>query len=234
MQIYYHNPLAKDVWQSAKKYMADIPFRELLEGANIYLGFNPRPGLRKTSRGYYSPARKQAVVTENGFYENSKHLEHITDEWRADRALKTLLHEIGHHIHFSFLPYHSAAKKDPGLWEPWSEATGHELEFYRGGRHDTVRSYEEFANDFRDWLMGLVGGAARKRFYFGLWGQEYVMKIELEIGNKIIRVDGVPKEMDVAPFIQDGRTFVPLRFVSEALGARVDWDAATEKVCVYK
>ena len=238
MQIYHHNELSGQVWQEAKRYMETmpIPYRRLLEGANIYLGMNPRPHIRPTYRGYYAPARKDIVVTARGFYDNAKHLEHITDAWRADRALKTLLHEIGHLIHFDFLPHHSAAKVEPGLWQPWSEATGYELEFDRGGRHDSVKSYEDFANDFRDWLMGIVGGAERKKFYYSLWGQEYIMKIELEIGSKVIKVDGVLKEMDVAPFIKDGRTFVPLRFVSEALGAEVDWEPKTgkvEKVYVY-
>jgi hypothetical protein len=30
--------------------------------------------------------------------------------------------------------------------------------------------------------------------------------------------------LDDAPFIQDGRTMVPFRFIGEALGAEVDWD----------
>jgi hypothetical protein len=43
--------------------------------------------------------------------------------------------------------------------------------------------------------------------------------------------------MDVAPFIQDGRTFVPVRFIGEAFGAELDWepkDAATEKVFITR
>lgn len=60
--------------------------------------------------------------------------------------------------------------------------------------------------------------------------------IELTIDSKTMLVDGSPVEMDVAPFIKDGRTFVPLRFVSEQLGANVTWtsreDGTTEKVFV--
>ena len=38
--------------------------------------------------------------------------------------------------------------------------------------------------------------------------------------------------MDVAPLILEGRTFVPLRFVAEALGAKVSWnnESATASV----
>jgi hypothetical protein len=38
--------------------------------------------------------------------------------------------------------------------------------------------------------------------------------------------------MDVAPFTVAGRTEVPLRFVAQALGANVDWNANTETVAI--
>lgn len=39
---------------------------------------------------------------------------------------------------------------------------------------------------------------------------------------------------DQQPFIQDGRTLVPVRFVSEALGAKVDWDQPTQTAIINK
>jgi len=33
-------------------------------------------------------------------------------------------------------------------------------------------------------------------------------------------------ELDVAPYIKEGYTMVPLRFVAEAFGAKVGWDDA--------
>lgn len=60
--------------------------------------------------------------------------------------------------------------------------------------------------------------------------------IELTIDKTTMLVDGSQVEMDVAPFIMEGRTFVPLRFVSEQLGAEVTWtsreDGTTDKVIV--
>lgn len=50
--------------------------------------------------------------------------------------------------------------------------------------------------------------------------------IIMKIGNVNYTVNGVTRKMDVAPFIQDDRTYVPIRFVAEALGANVSWDAA--------
>ena len=38
--------------------------------------------------------------------------------------------------------------------------------------------------------------------------------------------------LDVAPFIQDSRTLVPVRAISEALGAEVGWDNDTRTVTI--
>ena len=56
--------------------------------------------------------------------------------------------------------------------------------------------------------------------------------IELQIGNKSIKVDGKVKQMDTTPISKQNRTFVPLRFVSEGLGVSVDWlqEVSTVKI----
>lgn len=51
--------------------------------------------------------------------------------------------------------------------------------------------------------------------------------IILTIGSKIADVNGEMIELDEGPMIRDGRTYVPLRFVTEALGAKVEWDSLT-------
>jgi hypothetical protein len=57
--------------------------------------------------------------------------------------------------------------------------------------------------------------------------------IELWIGNNNIRVDGIDKSMDVAPYTSaTGRTMLPLRFVAENLGCLISWDDATESVTI--
>jgi len=48
--------------------------------------------------------------------------------------------------------------------------------------------------------------------------------ISLKIGFKFAGVNGAVKVLDVPPFIYNSRTYVPLRFVSEALGKEVEWD----------
>ncbi len=57
-------------------------------------------------------------------------------------------------------------------------------------------------------------------------------KIELPIGRIGATVNGEITILDVAPFIEDGRTMVPLRFISETLGYKVDWNGDTREVTI--
>ncbi|MDI3480813.1 MAG: hypothetical protein PWQ97_468 [Tepidanaerobacteraceae bacterium] len=47
------------------------------------------------------------------------------------------------------------------------------------------------------------------------------MRIELHINSNVIKVNGVQKSIDTAPFIKDNRTFVPIRFIAEEMGLKV-------------
>lgn len=47
--------------------------------------------------------------------------------------------------------------------------------------------------------------------------------IVLKIGEKTIWENEVPKSIDAAPVIVNGRTIVPVRFIAESLGMKVDW-----------
>jgi len=55
---------------------------------------------------------------------------------------------------------------------------------------------------------------------------------QVTIGSKTMLVNGVTVNMDVAPEITDGRTMLPIRWMAQALGASIDWDAATRTVTV--
>lgn len=65
--------------------------------------------------------------------------------------------------------------------------------------------------------------------------QDGVTGIILTIGSPEVLVNNAPVVLDCPAELQPpGRAFVPLRFVSEALGARVDWDAATETITITR
>lgn len=57
-------------------------------------------------------------------------------------------------------------------------------------------------------------------------------EIRLTIDNKTAIVDGEEETLDTAPIIVDGRTMLPIRFISESLGLNVEWDAETKTVTI--
>ena len=52
------------------------------------------------------------------------------------------------------------------------------------------------------------------------------------IDNKQARVNGKRTMMAGAAFIEEGRTFIPLRFISENLGYKVDWNGETQTITI--
>jgi len=54
--------------------------------------------------------------------------------------------------------------------------------------------------------------------------QKWIKLCQFADRVQICGVNGAVKVLDVPPFIYSGRTYVPLRFVSEALGKEVRWD----------
>ena len=59
-------------------------------------------------------------------------------------------------------------------------------------------------------------------------------KAVLAIGSKEIDANGKKITIDSPAVIKNSRTFVPLRAISEILGAKVDWDGATKTVSITK
>lgn len=59
-------------------------------------------------------------------------------------------------------------------------------------------------------------------------------KAVLAIGSKEIDANGKKIAIDSPALIKNSRTFVPLRAISEILGAKVDWDGATKTVIINK
>ncbi|PQQ65425.1 copper amine oxidase N-terminal domain-containing protein [Acetivibrio saccincola] len=57
-------------------------------------------------------------------------------------------------------------------------------------------------------------------------------KISLVVGKSEYTVNSKKMEMDTSVIIVEDRTFVPIRFVSEALGADVDWNASIRTVYI--
>lgn len=56
--------------------------------------------------------------------------------------------------------------------------------------------------------------------------------LKLAVGSKTLLVNDKPKQMDVAPLIREGRTYLPARWVAEAFGYKVNWDESTRAVLI--
>ncbi len=57
--------------------------------------------------------------------------------------------------------------------------------------------------------------------------------IRLTIGRNVAYINDQPFQLDTPPTIMNGRTMVPIRFISEAFGAEVEWDGETRTVRIY-
>ncbi|WP_241078743.1 copper amine oxidase N-terminal domain-containing protein [Natranaerofaba carboxydovora] len=58
--------------------------------------------------------------------------------------------------------------------------------------------------------------------------------LEVLYNNITIYVDGEKQNTEQEPFIHEGRTFVPLRFVSDALGEHLEWDGTEQNIYIGK
>ncbi len=58
--------------------------------------------------------------------------------------------------------------------------------------------------------------------------------VELTVGNMAITTNGQTSQMDIAPIIVNGRTYLPARYVAEAFGCNVSWNAVAQKVTVSR
>ena len=58
--------------------------------------------------------------------------------------------------------------------------------------------------------------------------------ISFVIGASVATVNGVEVKLDTPAFIENDRTYTPIRFISERLGAKVDWIAAERKAVITR
>ncbi|MCM3633336.1 TraB/GumN family protein [Paenibacillus camelliae] len=64
--------------------------------------------------------------------------------------------------------------------------------------------------------------------------EKYGFSVALQIGNATGYVNGVETQLSVAPKVYRGTTYVPLRFISEAINYDVQWDHESQSVFLTK
>jgi hypothetical protein len=60
------------------------------------------------------------------------------------------------------------------------------------------------------------------------------IQIMMVIGSKDAIYNGSPIKLDVAPYINNGTTLVPLRVITDIFGAKLDWDAKEKKITITR
>ena len=63
-------------------------------------------------------------------------------------------------------------------------------------------------------------------------GQKGDLNVSLKIDSNEANLNGNATVLDVAPTMIDDRTMVPVRFISESVGANVSWDEASKTVTI--
>ena len=105
---------------------------------------------------------------------------------------------------------------------------------------DLYATFKLEAEDFGEYVVPVVTALGIRRdtevSFFEVEDVEVEPPTEgvtMFVGSTTYWMDGVEAEMDFAPFIEGGRTFVPVRFVAERFGLEADWgpkDTRTEWV----
>jgi hypothetical protein len=63
-----------------------------------------------------------------------------------------------------------------------------------------------------------------------LWDKDNT--ILLQIGSLVATINYKTIKLDVAPILLKNRVMVPIRFISEVLGAKVDWNQSAQKITI--
>lgn len=87
----------------------------------------------------------------------------------------------------------------------------------------------------REWVCEISNATGRQDDTVGKAPSAASITATFKVGEKAYQANGLNSEMDVAPFIQDGRTFIPVRYAALALGidpANIIWDEADRRVTI--
>jgi hypothetical protein len=56
--------------------------------------------------------------------------------------------------------------------------------------------------------------------------------VQIKIGSTVLLKNGDEVKMDTPPLIIDGRTYLPLAYIGQALGVNINWDASTRVITI--
>ena len=106
------------------------------------------------------------------------------------------------------------------------------IDFAPDGSFSTVVSLDEGENVIKVVAFDAAGNKGEKDITVTYKKPVPVKKtvVKVQIGSDVMTVNGQVHQLDVAPEIKDGHTYLPLRAIAEALGATVDWVTDTKGI----
>ena len=113
-------------------------------------------------------------------------------------------------------------------------------ELWANGQESSVMDVTPFIENNRTWVpVRFVSEALGAEVGWNQDKQQVTIsmgeiKLILTIGSNSLLANGKSQTMDVAPFLRNNRTWVPLRFVAENLGCSVSWVQGSQEVVIRR
>lgn len=165
---------------------------------------------------------KKIVPNDNYFVVSAVDISMLSAE-RID--MKSLSKPVRQVFTFTYIDFKRASRLNTNL------STGH----FRIGCWDAAENnwIELPSRVFWNGTNGVVEAETNRGSgkYALLWSYRDNVQLSQSAGEEIrIMVNLITVYPDVAPYIKDGRTMVPLRVIAENLDARVDWTASEQRI----
>jgi len=106
------------------------------------------------------------------------------------------------------------------------------IDFAPDGSFSATVELAEGENTIKVFAFDIAGNKAEKDIIVTYEKPVPVKKtvITIQIGSDVMTVNGQVRQLDVVPVIHNGHTYLPLRAIAEALGAKVNWIAETKGI----
>lgn len=107
---------------------------------------------------------------------------------------------------------------------------GEEIFIREDGKFEGTIELKKSGTNVLDFILIDKAGNTTRKSIGVIWNPR--VKVELTIGKVEAKVNEYIKILDYPPFIFNNRTMVPLRFISESIGATVDWDSVVRIITI--
>ncbi|MCX8094685.1 MAG: stalk domain-containing protein [Caldisericia bacterium] len=118
---------------------------------------------------------------------------------------------------------------DEGIGVKYASLNNIELKFDNNGNFETFLFLKEGINELKFKLIDKLNNE-KEEIYKVTYIKRKILKFQ--IGSKTIQINDFQKEIDVAPQIIEGRTYLSIRYVLEPLGGEITWDQNERKVTI--